>query len=150
MKKLKKSEDSEKIVIKQENGLTISYDYEILKNQFPNLIKEIVDHRTKVVNIEAIDYNIREIEKPPNNIKNNNNSQELTNPGAIDFIRRCSTNEEAIEILDYLFKRNELSEADYNKYKKCIQEEGGLEKLINEHGGFKKPGYYFKKYYHVK
>ncbi|MFW9973268.1 MAG: DUF2095 family protein, partial [Candidatus Odinarchaeota archaeon] len=69
------------------------------------------------------------------------------NPGIIDFLRRCTKNEEANEILDYLMERKEITQQDYSKYKNIISQEGGLKQLIDESGGLKRPGYYMKKYY---
>ena len=71
----------------------------------------------------------------------------MINPGAIDFLRRCTQKEEAFEILDYLLKRNEITQQDYHKYKTIISQKGGLKRLINEFGGLKRPGYYMRKYY---
>ncbi|MHA1291139.1 MAG: DUF2095 family protein [Promethearchaeota archaeon] len=79
--------------------------------------------------------------------KSNIIPKELIDPGAIDFIRRCTTKEEAFEILDYLLERKELSLNKYKNLKNNIKKEGGLEKLINKYGGLKKPGYYLEKYY---
>jgi hypothetical protein len=52
--------------------------------------------------------------------------------------------------LNYLLKRNELSEENYKIFKKKINKSSGLEKLIRESGGFKRPGYYMRKYYYSK
>ena len=49
--------------------------------------------------------------------------------------------------MDYLLKRNEITNEDYNRYKINISQEDGLENLINESGGLKQPGYYMRKYY---
>ena len=70
----------------------------------------------------------------------------MINPEAIDFLRRCHNNKEAFEILDYLLKRKELTLQDYNSYKKQIMQNGGLKKLIDESGGFKRLGYYERKF----
>ena len=76
--------------------------------------------------------------------------RELVNPGAIDFIRRCTTKEEALRILDFLVKRKELYIDEYNSYKRQILLKEGLKKFIEEHGGFKNPGYYEKKFRNTK
>ena len=81
------------------------------------------------------------------NLQKNCVPLEIINPGAIDFIRRCTKNEEAIEILDYLLKRNEISSDDYNKLKNEIMKDGGLRNLIEKYGGPKNSGYYIDKYY---
>jgi len=73
--------------------------------------------------------------------------KELVNPGVIDFIRRCKTKDEAIEILDFCLKRGEIGRDDYEKYKSIIMQKGGLDKIIKESGGRKDPGYFERKYY---
>ncbi len=84
-------------------------------------------------------------------IKRNFYEENLSNPGVIDFIRRCSNNKEAVEILDFLLKRNEITKDFYDElYFRITQEKDGLKRLINECGGFKKPGYYEKKFYKKK
>ena len=84
-------------------------------------------------------------EKPQES--NNLYPNELFNPGVIDFLRRCTKNEEAINILDYLMERNEITQQDYIRYENIISQEGGLKQIIDECGGLKRPGYYMRKYY---
>ena len=60
-------------------------------------------------------------------------------PKAVDFIRRAKTNEEAIEVLDYLEKRGEISMEDCKNL--MIQlEKHGLESF----GEHKEDGFYFE------
>jgi hypothetical protein len=58
-------------------------------------------------------------------------------PGVIDFICRCKTEEEAIEIIDYMLKKGDISESYADELKKQLKEEG-LE-FFGEH---RAPGYY--------
>lgn len=100
---------------------------------FPNLLTEIKGKR-KSVKIDSVkEYD-------------NTFPRELVNPGAIDFIRRCTSEEEALNILDYLLKRKEISTKKYESLKEEICQENGLQKLINRHGGLKRPGYYERKF----
>ncbi|MFX1327055.1 MAG: DUF2095 family protein [Promethearchaeota archaeon] len=135
-----------KVKIKDNEGLTVSYNMEDLKQYLPHLIKEMSE-KTKTMKIESVN-NEGCLKKIDDN-KNINKlyPKELYSPTAIDFIRRCTKKEDALAILDYLLKRNEISEKDYNKYKNIISNEGGLNQLINESGGQKQPGYYMRKYY---
>lgn len=139
--------ESEDLIIKKEEGLTISYHKEELEKNYPHLMAEI-GKRSTIVKIDSIEYDIdkKESEEQDSTIKLN--EKELSDPGVLDFLRRCSSNEEAYEILDYLLKRNELSKKNYNMYIKYLEEENGLEKLISQSGGFKEPGYYLRKYYY--
>lgn len=60
-------------------------------------------------------------------------------PGVIDFIRRCDTEEEAIEIVDYLEKRGELTPDEAEEIRRKIQREG-----VRSFGPKKEDGYYLK------
>ncbi|NMC59581.1 MAG: DUF2095 family protein [Candidatus Methanofastidiosa archaeon] len=66
---------------------------------------------------------------------------ELQNPQACDFIRRCNTNKEAFEILEYLVKKKEISAEDALKYRLKIEKNG-----LNSFGEKKTWGYYERKY----
>jgi hypothetical protein len=58
-------------------------------------------------------------------------------PTVIDFIRRCETEEQALEIIDFMEKRGEITQ-DYAKRLK-----NQLAKLgVRSFGEQKKPGYY--------
>ncbi|MFP3951487.1 MAG: DUF2095 family protein [Candidatus Bathyarchaeia archaeon] len=59
-------------------------------------------------------------------------------PDATDFIRRCNTREEAMEIIGYLEERGELTEERSASIKRQLEEEG-----LRSFGDKKKPGYYY-------
>ncbi|MEJ2278750.1 MAG: DUF2095 family protein [Candidatus Lokiarchaeota archaeon] len=126
--------------------MNVSYDKKELKTILPHLMEELVEGK-KAIKIDSVDF---EIEEPQSNIDDFKEclGEDLSNPKAIDFLRRCHTKEQAYEILDYLFDRNEITKKEYNNYKKRISKESGLSNLIKESGGFKKPGYYMRKYYY--
>lgn len=135
--------------INREDGLNIDYDRKELKKYLPHLMDEIAEQK-KSLKINSVDYNVESIENKSSHAQpkvNNSHIEELTNPSVIDFIRRCSTNLEAEEILQYLLNKNEISQEQYNSIKKKISQENGLKNLIELHGGFKRPGYYLRKYY---
>ena len=143
-RKNKNKEIPNKIKVEDEEGLTVSYDKDELKEKFPHLITEIAGNK-KSVKIDSIENNTDltqlKVEKPY--------PDELINPGVIDFLRRCTNNDEALSILDYLLKQEEISEKDYNSFKNQILKGEGLTKFIDKHGGFKSHGYYEKKYRNV-
>lgn len=134
-----------KAKIDDKDGMKISYDNVELDKFLPHLMSEISESK-KSLKIDSVNFNIeQEIE----NVIQNSDSyypEELYSPKAIDFIRRCTNNEEAIEILDFLLKRKELSKEEYNLFKSQILQKDGLKKLIEEHGGFKEFGYYERKF----
>ena len=142
----KNGELNKKIKIEDEEGLTVSYDKEELDDRFPHLIKELSE-KTKSLRINAIDNENQQNNKGELQDSSKLYPNELYNPTAIDFIRRCTNKEEAIIILDYLLKRDEITQEDYNKYKSIISQEAGLRRFIDESGGIKRPGYYMRKYY---
>jgi len=141
----KSKEDTEydKVKIKNKDGLNVSYDKNELDQFLPHLMDEIIN-KEKSIQINSIDYDVEESkqleEKKVSCLDN------LSNPKAIDFIRRCSSNQEAIEILDYLLERDEITREEYRELKNQI--DNGLEKFIKQSGGFKEPGYYVRKYYY--
>lgn len=142
----KNRKDLKKVEIEEKNGLRISYNRDEFDKKFPHLIEEIsLDKKT--IKFDSVNTDIEQNHKEEIQEYNYLCPDELSNPGAIDFIRRCKNEEEAINILDYLLKRNEISQEDYYTYKNIISQEGGLKKLINESGGLKQPGYYLEKYY---
>lgn len=133
-----------KAKIKEKKGLNVAYDKNELGEFFPHLMKEL-SKKNQSMKINSVNYKIEQKDEDKNQIESIPN--ELINPGAIDFIRRCTKNEEAFEILDYLLKRSKLTLEEYNMYKKQIMKEGGLKELIEKSGGPKNPGYYINKYY---
>lgn len=60
-------------------------------------------------------------------------------PQAIDFIRRAKTVEEALEVLHFLEKRNEISSEDCQKLTRQLQDSG-----LASFGERKEDGYYFE------
>ncbi len=142
----KNGEIPKKIKVEDEEGLTVSYDKEELDDRFPHLIKELSE-KTKSLRINAIDNENQQNNKEELQDSSKLYPTELYNPTAIDFIRRCTKKEEATIILDYLLKRDEITQEDYSKTKNIISQEGGLKRFIDESGGLKRPGYYMRKYY---
>jgi len=137
---------TKKIKVEDKEGLTVSYNKEKLKDHFPHLIKEMSE-KEKSIKINSINTQIEQYNKEDRQKSKNLYPNELYNPGVIDFIRRCTQKEEAISILDYLLKRNEINQEEYSTLIEIISVEGGLKQLISNSGGLKQPGYYLKKYY---
>jgi hypothetical protein len=139
-KKKNNNKESEPLITK-ENGLTISYKKKQFNEYFPTLLEEITGNKKKVRK-ESIKSDLY----PPSTNRTHPIPNELIYPGSIDFIRRCSTKEEAMSILDFLLKREEITYPDYLAIKEEISEEDGLNRFISKHGGYKPPGYYELKY----
>jgi hypothetical protein len=58
-------------------------------------------------------------------------------PNVIDFIRRCSTHEKALEIIEFLKERGEITSEEAENYIVQLNREG-----LRSFGPKKKPGYY--------
>ena len=142
----KNRKDHKKVEIEESNGLNISYNRTEFNKQFPHLIEEI-SKKKKSLKIDSININTDQTNMENTQGPNNSYPNELYNPGVIDFLRRCTENEDAINILDYLLRRNEITQQECQTYRKIISQEGGLKQLIDQFGGLKQPGYYIKKYY---
>jgi len=142
---IKEKELKKNLDVTDEDGLKIAYDTEELERQFPQLMGELSEKK-KSLKIEGVNYEIEQAKKELKVNQDINYYEDLLNPNTIDFIRRCTKKEDALEILDYLLKRNELNFQDYNALKNRLKEEGGLKKIIAECGGLKTPGYYERKF----
>ncbi|HUT81323.1 MAG TPA: DUF2095 family protein [Candidatus Bathyarchaeia archaeon] len=59
-------------------------------------------------------------------------------PDAIDFIRRCDSNDQAFEIIDYLKKKGEISSEEATNLRQRIENEG-----LRSFGPKKEHGFYF-------
>ncbi len=97
-KELKKNLD-----VTDEDGLKIAYDTEELERQFPQLMVELSEKK-KSLKIEGVNYEIEQTKKELKVNQDINYYEDLLNPNTIDFIRRCTKKEDALEILDYLLK----------------------------------------------
>lgn len=92
-----------------------------LKRDFPNLYKEIKESSGK---------NSYKIDKGRG-----------YEPSIIDFLQRCSTDEEGLEVVSYMEKRGEISKEYANSLRKRIAESG-----IRSFGAKRESGYYYKRF----
>ena len=141
----KQKNQYKKVKIEDFNGVKVSYEKKELEEYIPHLLSEIRENKKKV-KIDSIEYKIEQNSSHEQQNQSKHYPEELYNPKAIDFIRRCTNKAEAIEILDFLLKREEIHLDEYKMMKSQISKQGGLKMLIDEYGGFKEPGYYEKKF----
>lgn len=108
----------------------MAIDREILKKYFPNLSKEIEENAYFL----SLTYY-------PSLYSKNRRIPKFRNyePNVIDFIRRCDSESQALEIVDFLEKRNELSHEEAEKIRILLKEKG-----VRFFGSKKNPGWYFK------
>ena len=144
----KKSNDNdsfENLKTKYKDGLKISYEKSTLKKKIPHLLEEISENK-KSLKIDSIITQVEDNIEEELHFSNDEFPKELFEPGLVDFIRRCKNIEEAFKILDYLLTRKEISQKEYDSLKTQIKTDQDLIKFITKQGGFKKPGYYERKF----
>lgn len=104
------------------------YSEEEFRKKYPNLARELGGKGG--IRINAVRSTVDEGERAAS-------SGYGFTPTAVDFIRRCSTEEQALEIINYLESRNEI-DVDYaKKLRRQLVERG-----LNSFGSHKDPGYY--------
>ena len=107
-------------------------DKETFKKLFPNLVKELESDKNKVA-INSVRTDIQTGEKAT--------SKRFIHytPDVIDFIRRCDTEQQAEEIIDYMEKKGEIQKQYAKRLRKQLKEKG-----VRSFGPKKEENYYFK------
>lgn len=95
------------------------------KKRFPVLAKEMEEGRGKA----DLEFEV-EPPKPQRKFAG-------YDPDVIDFIRRCNDEEEALEIIEYLRGREEITVEEADRLRRQLEEEG-----LRSFGPKKEPGYY--------
>jgi hypothetical protein len=98
---------------------------ESFKKRFPNLAKEIEEGKGKA----DIEFNI----EAPQSLR----KFASYNPSVIDFIRRCSTDDQATEIIEYMLRRNEITSEEAKALSSQLEKKG-----LRSFGRKKQPGFY--------
>ena len=102
-------------------------DKEDFQSHFPAIYREIVEGEEEIqeaeMRTEAGSKKVRRFRG--------------YSPSVIDFICRCTTDEEAIEIIDYMRNKGDITEDFANELKKQLKEKGLA--FFGEH---RAPGYY--------
>lgn len=113
-----------------------------IKKHFPNLYKEIISAADSSVNDKGASSS--RSEKVSDNEGPGSPRLRLErgrgyDPSVLDFIQRCRTDEEALEIISYLEGRGEISRPYANSLRRRISERG-----VRDFGPQRKAGHYFK------
>ncbi len=131
-----------------EDNLTIEYNKDELEHLLPELTREIHEKRDQHLSFGEVvdelekeeageDSSAEEEEQAVESRWQKQRERELKNPDAIAFIRRCSTVDEAKQIIEYLEKRGELTPELATKFRDQLQNSG-----LESFGPKKEPGYY--------
>ncbi len=100
------------------------------REAFPTLSEELEDGRTVQYRIGGI----RTLSE-----KEDSSPVETFTPDVVDFIRRCDTVEQAIEIVEYMLKRGEISRSEAKAIKAQLKTEG-----VRSFGSKKEVGHYLR------
>ena len=104
-------------------------DKDKFKRLFPHLADEM---ETGVSRVRK-----RQIEGEPEEAKVEERKWAGYDPTVVDFIRRCDTEEEAEEIINYMEKRGEVAPEAAEGLRRQLREEG-----LRSFGKKKEPGFY--------
>ncbi|MFW9923021.1 MAG: DUF2095 family protein [Candidatus Thorarchaeota archaeon] len=115
---------------------------------YPNLQDELEKKKTKIIPLQYVcEETAKEIEEDiEKEIEMNKEMGNVEdpfrfsgyNPNAIDFIRRCDTDEQAFEIIDFLEKKEEITGSEADSLRKQIKTKG-----LRSFGEKKIAGFYF-------
>ena len=125
----------------------MAIDKKSLKEIFPNLYKELETGENKV-SIDALRKDLLEAEEAVECEPEEELAASCTEtpdklrhfyPTAVDFIRRCDTEVQAKEIIDYLEKKGEIAKEEADAMRGKLQLEG-----VRSFGAKKEENYYFR------
>ena len=102
------------------------------RKKFPHLAREILDGEGLGLTIDIQSQKEKRLPDPWRGYT----------PGPQDYIRRCKTVEEALEVIDYLEKHGELSKEEAEEYRTLLSKYG-----LKYFGSRKEDDYYYKKAY---
>ena len=112
------------------------WDREEIENLLPELSREMDEGSSSRSLREVLGSRTEQAPRPAGRPTSTAaKQQELTNPDAVAFIRRCSRPEEAIEIIDFLLQRGEISPDISQEYKHQLETQG-----LESFGSKKEPG----------
>jgi hypothetical protein len=126
----------------------MAVDKHSLKKMFPHLYSELEGPSENRVSIDAVNAD-SEVDKEAIEIEDVCEEEFLKpakeadklrdfNPSAVDFIRRCDTDEQAQEIISYLKKKGELTQKQAKELECQLKREG-----VRSFGSKKEENYYF-------
>jgi hypothetical protein len=111
----------------------LELEKDAFKKMFPTLAKELGSGENKI-SVDSVRTDIKAGER---HVTRRKFVDYL--PDVIDFIRRCETQEQAEEIIDYMERRGEIDKQYAEKLKKQLKEKG-----VRSFGAKKEEDYYIK------
>ena len=117
--------------------MAIEMDREKFRKLFPHLAEEI-ERGVKKISIRAVRWDVEAGERLAAAGAENDPWRGYM-PDVIAFIRRCDTEEQALEIIDYLERKGDITPEYAEKLRRQLREKG-----LRSFGPKKEPGYYFR------
>jgi len=111
----------------------MAFNEERFRKMFPHLAKELESGESKVC-IRSVRSDINAGERVASDCF------EGYKPDVIDFLRRCDTEEQAVKIIDFMERRNEISTEYAEKLRRQLKEKG-----VGTFGPKKEDDYYLKR-----
>ncbi|MFZ8791589.1 MAG: DUF2095 family protein [Thermosphaera aggregans] len=88
----------------------MSHDLEEFKKKYPNLYREIVEKEGKSI---TVGFDPSTIDPWRGYV-----------PSVVDYIRRCKSVEEALEVVNYLRQRGEIGEREASELRSILEDKG--------------------------
>ena len=138
------NKDSEKKAKISKDKRSVDYSRDEIESLLPNLAGELAGDQHNP--LEIVPENLESAPRSPEEIKKATESQyipdsELFLPKTEDYLRRCSSLEEAEEIIDHQLKINEITLEHANELREICKKHG-----LGYFGQKKEWGYYEKTY----
>ncbi len=105
---------------------------ERFKRMFPHLVEEMTSEKNRL-SIKATRSD------PEGDGKADSSTFQGYEPDVIDFLRRCENEKQAVEVINYLEKKGELTSGHATKLKKQLKEKG-----VRSFGAKKGENYYIR------
>lgn len=113
--------------------------------KYPHLKKELENDKTKKINLEfvtaeqaeEIEAELKEQAEQTTIQRQERDIFDGYNPTVVDFIRRCDTEEEALEIIEYMEKTDQITSKEADDLRKQLNNSG-----VRSFGEKKEKGYY--------
>lgn len=112
-------------------------DREEFKKRFPHLAREM-EERAMAISISAVRWDVEAGERLASSGSERDPWRGYM-PDVIAFICRCDTEEQALEIIDYMERKGEITPEYAEKLRRQLKEKG-----LRSFGPKREPGFYFR------
>lgn len=117
--------------------VAVEIDREEFRRRFPHLAREM-EEGTMAIPISAVRWDVEAGERLASSGSERDPWRGYM-PDVVAFICRCDTEEQALEIIDYMERKGEITPEYAEKLRKQLREKG-----LRSFGPKREPGFYFK------